>query len=263
MNARCLTLALAATVTLFATASLEASPINFAPPGGAFLDLNGLALPNGGNGMPGGGPGPSGSYTASFIATAATTTLTLAFRDDGAFIDLYDVVLVDNNFPSTNIINNPQFNESVYTQNGNSAVPIGWNYDNIYGAAFGGTDVTGGCSATNGGTTIGPCWHDGAVQAYDAISQSNLTTIGDQYTLYLLLAEDNNTNFAHNGTGNGFTDFSSVSTNGQPGPGGNGIDVLAYALPGENNIPSPVPEPATWALLGGGLAILGLFGRRH
>ncbi|MGH9520249.1 MAG: PEP-CTERM sorting domain-containing protein, partial [Terriglobales bacterium] len=113
------------------------------------------------------------------------------------------------------------------------------------------------------GAIIGACWHDGAVQAYDAISQSDSTTIGDQYTLYLLLAEDDNTNFAHNGTGNGFTDFSRVSTNGQPGQGGNGIDVLAYALPGQDNIPSPVPEPASWVLVGGGLLLFGLAGRRY
>ncbi|MGH9482265.1 MAG: PEP-CTERM sorting domain-containing protein [Terriglobales bacterium] len=252
------TLCLAFTAAFAVAASVPAfaSPINIGPPVGAILDLNGLPIPGAGNGM------TTAAYAQLFTATDAATTLTLAFRDDGAFVDLYTVVLrqclnVACSSSGVNLLLNPSFNTTVYTQNGNSAVPTDWSYDNIYGASFGGQDSM---------CTLGDCWHDGATQAYDAISQSVATTAGDEYVLGLLLAEDNNTTLAFNGSGFGYTNFSQLSTNGDNtadgGHDGNAIDVLAYALPGENEIPSPVPEPAAWLLLATGLLGLGVFWRQ-
>lgn len=234
----------------------RANPINIGPPAGAILDLNGQSIPGGGDGT------TTASFGALYTATSTATTITLAFRDDGAFIDLYTVVLEQClnsgcTLAGANLLQNPSFNTTVHTQNGNSAVPTDWNYDNIYGASFGGQDSVCG---------LGDCWHDGATQAYDAISQAVSTTSGDEYVLGVLLAEDNNTNLAFNGSGFGYTTFARLSTNGNDtadgGHLGNAVDLLGYALPGQDNIPAPVPEPAPWALLVTGLIGLGLLKRK-
>lgn len=76
------------------------------------------------------------------------------------------------------------------------------------------------------GLTRGNCYFDGAVQAYDAINQVIPTTVGDTYVT---------------------------------GTGGNGRDMFVYAGTG---IPVRAPEPMSLAILGTGLAGLGLC-RRH
>ena len=83
------------------------------------------------------------------------------------------------------------------------------------------------------------CWFDGAPQGYDEISQTIATTNGDNYQISFYVAESSGCST----NGGPPCNFSALSTNGQPGSSGNGIDVLSYAQPA-------VPEPASIALLG-------------
>src|SRR3984893_18948024 len=107
----------------------------------------------------------------------------------------------------------------------------------MYGATFGGA-VTADCGVGGPGNY---CWYDGAVQAYDAISQTIATTPGHQYQISFSVAD-------YSGCG---CDFSDVSTNGNTtDTGGNGINVTVYAQAG---LPPPPPgETLTLTELGQG-----------
>ncbi|MGH9471057.1 MAG: PEP-CTERM sorting domain-containing protein [Terriglobia bacterium] len=240
------TILLAAVVSLGMMALAQAKTLpggdpgnNNAPPVGAILDLNGTPIPGGGNGV------TYQTYTVNFVANVANTAITFAFREDPAFESFEDASVVDQTTSSGNLLTNGDFSGGVYTDNGNSATPDGWAYANIYGAFAGGVVST--CSNGN------PCWYDGAVQAYDAISQTISTNIGNTYQISFLLAD----NSGCSTDGGPPCNFSDLSTNGDTtDTGGNGIDVLAYA---QSGLPAPAPEASTMALLGlalfGGLAV--------
>lgn len=205
--------------------------MNQPPPAGAILDLNGLPIPGQGNGA------TYQSYSVNFTAALNSTAITFAFRDDPAFLSFENASVIDLTTSSGNLLTNGNFSGGTYLDNGNSNTPNGWTYANIYGATFGGGVTT--CS--NGSS----CWYDGAVGAYDAISQTIGTTIGSNYDISFLLAENS-----------GESTFSSLSTNGLSGTSGNGIDVTAYAQAG---LPlAATPEPPTFWLMATGL--LGMFG---
>lgn len=227
-------LPLAATVAVVLGAGQAlADPSNQPPPAGAILDLNGQAMTN-----------VQQSYSVNFVAGVANTAITFAFRQDPSFESFSNVSVVDDTTVSGNLLTNGNFAGGTYTSDGNSSTPIGWTYANIYGATFGGV-IQGGCGV--GGSN---CWYDGAVQAYDAISQSIGTNIGDTYTISF------NLNAGSSGT------YSRLSTNGDvTDTGGNGIDVLAYAQAG---LPpaGTVPEPAAWALMLIGFGGVGYMIRR-
>jgi hypothetical protein len=224
---------LAVTAMVFSGAA-QASPVNEPPPAGAILDLNGQPITNN-----------QQSYSVSFTATVADTAITFAFRQDPSYVSFSNASLTDLTTSSSNLLANGEFSGGIYTNNGNSATPIGWIYANIYGAAAGGR-VNSGCGV--GGSN---CWYDGAVQAYDAISQTVATNIGDTYQI----------SFNLNGGSGGF--YSDLSTNGNvTGTGGNGIDVLAYAGAGLP-VAGGVPEPSTWAMMLMGFAGLGFAARRN
>lgn len=207
---------------------------NDPPPSGAILDLNGLPIPH----------NAAQQYTVDFMAGVANTAITFAFRDDPGYISFSDASVINLTAGSGNLLTNGDFSGGTYTSSGNAYTPVGWAYANIYGASYGG-GISSSCGV-NGGN----CWSDGAVQAYDAISQTIATTPGDSYQISFYVQE-----------GSGQTDFSRLSTNGQGGTNGNGVDVLAYAQAGLP--PADVPEPASLTLLASGLIGLGAARRRR
>jgi hypothetical protein len=217
-------LASAALISLAMTGAARAQ-VNEPPPSGAILDLNGQPISS-----------TAVQYSVSFTATQSSTDISFAFRDDPAFLSFSNVSVVDSLAPNNNLLTNGDFSGGVYTDNGNTAVPVGWTYENQYNATFPGVIENG-------------VWVDGSVQAYDALSQLITTVIGDSYTISFFLSEDNE---------EGYTTYSDISTNGS-GSGGNGIDVLTYAS-GSFNI-NQVPEPASFLVLGAGL--LGVAAARH
>jgi hypothetical protein len=215
----------AAALAMAAAGQALAQPFNQPPPAGAIFDLNGQAVTN-----------VQQLYAVDFVAGVANTAITFAFRQDPDFEKFSNVSVVDLTTASGNLLTNGDFGTGDLT---------GWTYANIYGASFGGV-VQAGCGA--GGTN---CWFDGAVQAYDAISQTIATNIGDTYEISFNL----NGGFSQDGL------YHRLSTNGNiTGTGGNGIDVLAYAQAGLP--PAGTPEPAAWALMLLGFGGLGAAIRR-
>jgi hypothetical protein len=196
-------------------------PTNCAPPTGAIDDLSGTTIPH-----------SYTQFTTSFVAINTTTNLSFAFRDDPEFLFLDDVSVTTGG--GSNLVLNPGFELGPV----GSSAPTDWTYLNSFGATFGGQVESGN---GNGG---GNGYVDGAVQAYDGITQSIATAVGSLYNVTFFLSENS-----------GDSTFSRVSTNGDViGTGGNGIDLLVYA--GAVPTLTPVPEPATLTMFGLGLAAM-------
>lgn len=209
-------------------------PTNCAPPSGAILDLNGTPIPH-----------SYQNYTVDFTATNASTNVSFSFRDDPAFLGLDDVSVTPKGGGS-NLLTNSGFESGVVGDN----APIGWTYLNAFGAGAAGVVTDTATDASPGARSGTNYYIDGAVQAYDGITQAIATTPGDTYTISFWLAEDSSQ-----------TTFSRLSTNGDvSGTGGNGIDLLVYA----GLIPTlAVPEPTSIVVLGTSLAGLLLLRRRR
>lgn len=206
-----------ASVILYGSA-FAAGNNNPPPAGPVILDLDGQAVPH-----------QYTQYTASFVASSATTDLSFAFREDPAFLSLDDVVLTTGGGP--NLVVNGGFEDGPLGAN----APSGWTYLNVFGAAAAGVVST--FSPHSGSNS----YTDGAVQAYDAITQSIATVVGQTYNLSFWLTDNG-----------GLQTFQHLSTNGDTtSTGGNGIDLIVYA---GNGVPVPggIPEPASWALMLGG-----------
>jgi hypothetical protein len=230
---------LAVALALTTVTSTWGSPINGAPSTGAILDLNGTPIP-------GDGYGAFQQYTVNFVAVLANTTISFEFRDDPAAIEFEDVSVTDLTTPAGNLLVNGSFSGGVYTDNENPFTPTGWTYANVFGASGAGGVNTTSC-------TVGPastCWFDGAVQAYDAISQTIPTNIGDAYQVSFYLAELSGSSWCGVNNGGTCADFSRLSTNGDvTDSGGNGLDALVYAgLPSDGA--SSIPEPSSLWLVG-------------
>lgn len=212
-------------------------PNNVPAPLGPILDLAGQTI----------NFGTYTQYSVTFIAGATTEDVTFAFRNDPGY-SAVDNVSVTAMGSSTNLISNGSFASGL----------SGWNYDNVYGATFGGV-VSSGCQGLPNDTGDTANWCDGATQAYDAIDQTISTVVGQTYTITFDQDVVDATGFAGSHyqqlSTNGCVDTSGISC--ANGTQGNGIDTLVYV---GATIPPPAntPEPSTLVLSALGAGLLGL-----
>ena len=211
-------------------------PNNEPPPAGAILDLNSTPIIHTGYTL----------YTVDFTASQASTNISFALREDPAFLLLDDVSVMDLTHPSGNLILNGGFELGPV----GASAPTNWTYLNTFGASFGGVVASDPSQAHSGNNF----YYDGAVQAYDGITQGISATVGDTYEISFWLTDNS-----------ALTTYSRVSTNGDNADtGGNGADLLVYA--GAVPTVSTVPDGGTTIVLFGlgliSLGITGLVGKR-
>jgi hypothetical protein len=110
------------------------------------------------------------------------TVITFAFRDDPAQISFTNASVVDLTADNgTDLLTNGNFATGDLT---------GWTYADVYGVTGAGfvSTYSGYCYSIGEGYVN--CWIDGAVQAYDALTQTIATTPGDTYQISFYVAED-------------------------------------------------------------------------
>ena len=173
-----------------------------------------------------------GTYTTrtvDFTATNPITNLSFAFREDPSDIGLDNVSLVDLTHPSGNLVVNGDFEAGPPGE----AAPPGWTYLRPFDVGQFGGSVFAGC-----GTGGSNCYADGAVQAYDAITQAIATTPGDLYHLSYDYA-----NSCLGGDCGIPNTYQPLSTNGQPAKPATGAtcsSMLApFRRPSSPNPPAP------------------------
>jgi len=243
--------------------SIKVDPgTNNPPPAGPILDLGGTYAtpPTAAQPIPGNGTETYQNYTVNFTANASNSTctdggcstiITFAFRDDPAQVSFTNASVTD--------ITNPSLPGPNLLTNGNFATGslAPWTYVDTYGVTGAGFVALSGTYENNCPSLAGVafnCWIDGAVQAYDAISQTIATNPGDTYQISFFVAENSGIvappgasnlpagypgsacYFALANAATGAAPapcyFSDLSTNGdESDAGGSGINVAAYALP--------------------------------
>jgi Carboxypeptidase regulatory-like domain len=207
---------------------------NNPPPAGAILDLSGTPIPTVSGSY--GTYGAYQKYTVSFTATLANTAITFAFREDPARVSFANASVTDLTTPSGNLLVNGDFSQGPVGSN----TPIGWTYANVFGVLAGGSVFSGNPNGFIHCLPYNFCWNDGAVQGFDAISQTIATTVGHTYQITFFVSDNS-------GCSTGLApivpcNFSDISTNGDTADQfGNGIDVAVYAQAG-------LPIPAGGAL---------------
>lgn len=210
-----------------------AAHADLAPPPGAVLDVAALSSTT---------IQAYTQYSVSFTAGQADTYISFLFRRDPSYFGFDDTSLTAQG-SDVNLLVDPGFEEGPL----NSQTPIGWgNFQQTSGIPAQGEVETGSGRGGVSPRTGSYFWDDGAVGAYDGIYQAVATTPGQQYTLSFYLSNPE--------SGDAYSQT------------GTGIDVLAYegaALPDGTIVTTPAPpisgapEPSTWALLLGGVGILG------
>lgn len=212
---------------------VSAAPVNVAPPSDWLLTLDGTPI------YP-----KLQEYTVAFTATSAATTIMFGFRQDRGFISFSNVETIDTTAGSGDLLSNGDFSSGILGSN----MVSDWTYSNPDGAPFSGK-LNVGC-----GYQGGNCWFDGAVQAYDFLSQTIDTVAGHDYEISFWL---------NGGTG---ATYSATSTNGdETDMFGNGANLVVYAT-AEITPPPAAPEAPTWLMLAagfGGAGLLSVWRRRR
>jgi PEP-CTERM motif len=192
-------------------------------------------------------------FTTSFVGDGNTEFVSFAFREAPAYF-LFDNALVVASGSSTNLLLNPGFEQGATSGPAdlNSNIPDNWGrwIQPVDTAAIGQVaSITSpfGCSNELAAASGVQFWCDGSVQGYDGIFQGIATTLGTTYNISFTL-DDNSGALINNPS----------------------IDTLVYAgdqIPvGTVPIappPSVTPEPASLALMVGGLGVIGFASRKR
>jgi hypothetical protein len=247
-----------------APASADACTENCAPPTGAVIDLSGQPLP------------VNDPTSYSFAINEADipsgdAPLTFFFRDDYAYINLYDVALYDTSSatPTVNLLANGDFSGGVTS---GADIPKSWTY--VDPSSESGLFLAGSYDKLCVRNV--QCWSDGTAQGYDGLSQSVNWKSGGHYTIsFLATVNGVAPPVTPSLPASNATPWVRTSTNNGTGFAGNAVDLLAYigtvqqfteAPPPAPPPPPPLedaPEPSTWIMMLLGFGGLGFLGYRR